>query len=68
MNWADDLARLRSLKARLERDAALTPEQLEDLAHEAEALVRSARAALRRVASAASLLDDDTESSSQRER
>lgn len=63
MTWTEDLARLRSLKARLERDAALTPEQLEDLAHEAEALVRSARAALRRAGSTASPLEDDTERS-----
>jgi hypothetical protein len=58
MTWAEDLARLRALKERLERDAALTPEQLEDLAREADALVRSARAALRRAASTAGLLED----------
>jgi hypothetical protein len=57
MTWVEDLARLRSLKARLERDAVLTPEQLEDLAHEAEALVRSARAALRRAEATANVLE-----------
>ena len=53
------MARVRRTKS----GAVLTPEQLEGLAREAEALVRSARAALRRAASTASLLDDSPERS-----
>lgn len=67
MTWSEDLARLRALEARLERNAVLTPEQLEHFAEEADALVRSARAALRRAEAAAKILEGDADHPTKRE-
>ena len=48
MSWSEDLATLAGIRDRLARSEQLAPEEVASLAGRAEALVRTARATLRR--------------------
>jgi hypothetical protein len=58
MSWGDDLATLASIRDRLAASERLAPEEVAALASQAEAVVRTARAALRRSEAAVAHLED----------
>jgi hypothetical protein len=58
MSWGDDLATLAGIRDHLARSDRLAPEEVAVLAGQAEAVVRTARAALRRSEAAVEHLED----------
>jgi hypothetical protein len=58
MSWGDDLATLAGIRDHLARSDRLAPEEVAALAGQAETLVRTARAALRRFEAAVEHLED----------
>jgi len=58
MSWGDDLATLAGIRDHLRRADRLAPEEVAALAGQAETVVRTARAALRRSDAAVEHLED----------